>query len=443
MIELAFFVIGHIVMVAGIGLLLRDRRLHNLLMVYTVVLVIGGALVINAGDSWHFAGAPNLGGSDGETYFLQAGLLAEQGIFDFRNLIKLNYYGYQIYLALWFSLFGVYLGVGLAANNLLLLLSAVALYRATDLLTDSRRAAYLACLVFMLTTVNIFNSLVLLKDTAIGLSFALILLTLAEVHKDSSRRLWPTVYFFVALLIIITMRSPLIIFLGVLLFFVGNIILRRSGLILAIFILLLFLMAPLAQYFTVHEVSDENFLSRLTRNDVILSKLGEGEVSDSGIVGRISGAYLTLPFVVKLMLFPIPTGLQIYLPFDFWSTKFLTENFAFFFSRNLNVLWFLFVAVWAFFALWNFRHIDKLLLRRLLLSGVAFYTLIAVIYGGAVPRYAVPALFFIYPAIGYWWDRSIGEVVLHRKVRRFFKGYYAVFGALAGLYILFQSRNLF
>jgi hypothetical protein len=38
---------------------------------------------------------------------------------------------------------------------------------------------------------------------------------------------------------------------------------------------------------------------------------------------------------------------------------------------------------------------------RVFLFGLAFYVGIAVIYGGAIPRYASPGLFFLYPAAGY------------------------------------------
>jgi hypothetical protein len=51
--------------------------------------------------------------------------------------------------------------------------------------------------------------------------------------------------------------------------------------------------------------------------------------------------------------------------------------------------------------------------------------MIAVIYGGAIPRYAAPALYFVYPAIGFWWDRFRRDALVRNRIQVFFRRYFA------------------
>ena len=137
----------------------QDRAFTIAMVAYALLISLGAILSINdsvIGPSWH---APYLTGSDGEGYFEQAQLLVREGITNFQTAIRSNYLGYQIFLAILFSVFGTDLAVGIVANLLILLLSITCLYRATLLLTESPRAARLAALAFMLTTANVFYAL--------------------------------------------------------------------------------------------------------------------------------------------------------------------------------------------------------------------------------------------------------------------------------------------
>lgn len=423
--DIAVLVVGNTLVALAIGLGSRSKSFLALLFAYSLVLSLGGALSLGSSIPIEPGGVPNLAGSDGEGYFEEAVLLSREGIDNFRDLITTNYSGYQIFLALWFSVFGPSLAVGLVANNLLLLLSVLVLYRATVLLTSSRQAGLLACLALMLTPSHIYHSLLLLKEPAIGLAFSLMLLSLTEALKGRGLGLRPVLLFLAGIAIVMALRGTLLLFVIVLLGYLATLFLKRKSHVLVMLAALLLLLAPLAQVFTTHTLDTEFIAETITLNTIISATLDGGEVDAGGVVGRVSGAYLELPFTAKLALFFIPSLLQILLPFDFWSTAFIDQHFSAFFARNLNPIWYLFVAAWALFSLVNSRRINEPLLRRFLLAGATFYVMIAVIYGGAIPRYAAPALFFVYPAIGYWWDRFRLEPQVRTRVKVFFRRYFA------------------
>ena len=188
---------------------------------YTVAMTLFGfmlgiAVAVTLADSavtGDFS-SPYLAGSDGEGYFIQAHILAQAGIMDYQQLIRSNYLGYQILLAVLFTIFSPTLLVGLLANCLMILGSIACVQRATALLTQSDRAARLAAIAFMMTTAHVFYALVLLKDPALLLAFALILLAVAKIHQDARFGARPVIYALLALAIIITMRSTLLVFLA-------------------------------------------------------------------------------------------------------------------------------------------------------------------------------------------------------------------------------------
>jgi hypothetical protein len=73
-----------------------------------------------------------------------------------------------------------------------------------------------------------------------------------------------------------------------------------------------------------------------------------------------------------------------------------------------------------------------------LLAGLFYFIVVAIVYGGLIPRYGSPALFFMLPAVGYWWGRSREEPAIRKKVVTFFLHYYVV-TVFAGIgFIAFQ-----
>jgi hypothetical protein len=204
---------------------------------------------------------------------------------------------------------------------------------------------------------------------------------------------------------------------------------------------MLALAAPVAQNFTIYELNSEYITQEVTANTVVISRFEQGDLDISGVAGRVGNAYIRLPFPVKVALFPIPTTLQILLPFDFWSGQFLEDHFAVFLFRNMNLAWLLIVAPWFVFTLLNVKRLPSPLIRRLTWSGIAYYCAVAVIYGGLIPRYGTPTLFFIYPAIGYFWAKARETVEDQARAGRFFMHYYAFFTVAALGYLGLQMMR--
>lgn len=421
-----------------VGATLRDRQFALLLFAYTMVLWIASIVCVQASIAGGSADYPDLMGSDGSGYFDQAAALAQQGLQNYDSVVQSNYVGYQILLAVVFKLFGTNLLAAVTLNNAMLLLSVACVYRATILLTDSPRAAFLASLAMMLTPSGIYYSVLLLKEPALLLAFSLIMLAsilLADNHRQNGRAFF---YLFVALAVIVTMRSSLLLFLLVLIGFFATYVIRQRGYSLLLVLGSSILLIPLAQGFSNFSLDENYFTQTVLSNDVISSRFSEGFLDLSGVAGVIVGGYLEQPFVVKAVLFIIPTIVQAFMPFDFWSDLFLTEHPASFFNRNLNPVWFMYLVVWVGFAIVHIREFPLRLAKRIFLAGLFYYVVIAVIYGGLIPRYAATAIVFFYPTIGYWWDRTRSDALARAKARDFFLTFYVLTFLGALLFVAFR-----
>jgi hypothetical protein len=422
-----------------IAMLARDPRFTVAVTVYA--LILAAATVVSAESSlaqgsWSL---PYLMNGDGTQYFEQAHALSQQGIQNYRILINSNYVGYQLLLAVAFTVFGPSLYVGIVANCILLLLTVATLARATVVLTGSREAGLYASVAFMLTTVSIFYAMVLLKEPALFLSFGLILLGLSYLLSDQPKNFRALVYLAVALAIIVTMRSSLLIFIPILLaFFIDQVIKRRGYLVLGAVAASIALI-PFAQNFTNASLDAAFFTETITSNEVISARFQEGFIDLTGITGIFSSYYLPLPFAAKVALFPFPLATQVYLPFNFWSGEFISDHPAAFFTQNMNILWFAFVFVWVLFSAIQFRNCPHPTVKRFFAAGLFYYIVIAIVYAGLIPRYGIPALIFMFPSVGYWWSTSHHDHTLRLRVRETFTLYYATFAVLIVLYIGFQA----
>lgn len=409
-----------------------------MLLAYATVISIGMIVGLYSYPQTSGWATPYLGGSDGEGYFDQATLLAQQGILNFQNLIRSNYLGYQIFLAVLFAVFGTHLVVGLIANAILLFLVTACLYRATIILTDSKRAGQLAALACMLTAPHAYYALVLLKEPAVSLAFALILLAVAKMFREDRFGFSSIAYVVIALMLIISMRATAMMFLIILFALIGTQLLKKRAHLFIVFLGAIVLLIPFAQQFSIYELDSSFLLSTVTENSVISDRFSEGNLDLTGIAGQLIGYYIRLPFAVKALFFSLPTVVQLLLPFDIWSNQFIKDHPSSFFFRNLNVLWLAIVLPWLLFSLLRMRQVVPPLVTRLMLAGVIYFVVIAIIYGGLIPRYAGQALLFIYPSIGYWWDRAQREERIRAASTRFFMHYYASFVVAALGYLSLQ-----
>lgn len=441
MLQIVLTAAATIALAFGLGAFSGRRKFLLLLLGYALVLSVASGLSIASSYPGGVTTVPYLVGSDGEGYYTDALNLLQAGIGAFKSVITINYAGYQIYLALWFSVFGASLGTALVANHFLLMLSALCFFRATEILTGSRDAAFLACVLMMLTSSHIFHSLIVLKEPAINLAFSLLLLSVALALRQRHRGVKALLLFLVALAVLVMMRATLLLFVAILLSFLATLFARRRAWMLVVLLVMWALILPYADTFSNRALDTESYANTMMNNTVLSEALQSGKVETEGVIGQVSDFYLGLPIALRLVLFAVPTTLQMLLPFNVWDTDFLSDHFSLFFSRNANVVWLLFVAPWMLFAVTRVRRLQDPLLARLLLAGVGYYAIVAVIYGGAIPRYGAGALYFIYPAAGYWWYRLRTDPPIRGQVYGFFRLYFALACASVLLYAVFKLMH--
>ena len=414
------------------------RRTQAILLGYSVILVLISTFSYYQSIMLGTAVEPYLGGSDGQGFFVEAMIMSEGNILENIKKFGTNYSGYQVVLASIFDIFGRDLIVGLLLNNTVLLLVVIFLAKATFLITRDPRATFYASLAFMLTTKFVFYSNTLLKEPFLVLGVALLLYAFIQLKIQRHVSLLTYVWIIIAIMIFSTMRIPMLVLIPLTgLFILGRHIFRKTWLFIIIGIFASDLLIVLFSKFTYYEFIRINIYNTVF-NNTILSSSFEGGVDNSGVVGYVMSSYEQLPLLARIVTIPIPVIIQYVLPFNFWSMKFLEDHFISLFNINLNIIWYLFVGVFAFYTIFNWKRLPNSILRNTFLIGGMMYMLIAFVFGGVVPRYASPYLLFIYPTIGYWmscWSlRSLPTI----RLKKFFWLYYLSFLAAVVAYLFFM-----
>lgn len=434
MTPLIFLLIASLV-VAAFSASIKDSSAARIILLYGIVLAVGGSISLSDSLARAAFSIPYFAGSDGEGYYREAAAMVSASVGEVRNISETNYAGFQLLLSWVFAIVGADVGAAILVNIFALISAMCVLYRATELITDSKRAAQYALIAAAFTPTHIFNVVMLLKEPLLCLAIALVIYSSALLSRKAEK--WsPSPLYFALSLILLALLRPTLLPLVLFLLLVNALesssrrkywFISYSAILVGSF--------PLANLLSKNAV-DLQFLSKeITQNDVIKEVFAQGAVQTNGVVGSVLTWYLSLPFVQKLAYFSIPVLLQIAIPFDFWSTEFASDHFGIVFERNLNPLWFAFVAIWAAFSVSQFFRPQPSLLKSLTAVGAIGYAGIAVVYGGAIPRYATPVLFFLYPSIGYWWDKYHTEPLVKARLRRFFVGYYLLGYALFIMYV--------
>jgi hypothetical protein len=429
------FLLIALLVAAAFSAAIKDVSAARILLLYGIVLAVGGAISLSDSLARAAFSIPNFGGSDGEGYYREAAALVSASVGEVRQVSQTNYAGFQLLLSWVFAVAGVDVGAALLLNLIVLMLAMCVLYRATELITESKNAAKYALLAATLTPTHIFNAVMLLKEPLLCLATALLVYSCALVLRNWQKWSPSPMYFALSLILVVLLRPTLLTLVLLLLLFTSLESSSRRRYWFFLYAAILVASFPLASVLSKSTI-DVQFLSKeITRNDVIKEVFAQGAVETGGVVGSVLTWYLSLSFFQKIAWFFIPVLLQIALPFDFWSTEFASEHFGILFHRNLNPLWFVFVAPWAIFSVSEIFRLRPQLLKSLTAAGAIGYAGIAVIYGGAIPRYATPVLFLLYPSIGYCWERYHIEPPFRSRVRRSFGAYYLLGYVLLTLYL--------
>ena len=434
-----------IAQIAIVSFALRQQylaRIRNALYGYAILLSVISLVSYRQSIELGSALEPYLMESDGQRYFAQAIELADGHILGGLSELRGNYFGYQVILAFAFDLLSQDLFVGLLLNNTILLLTVILLAKTTLLITRDPGAAFYASLAFMLTARFIFYANVLLKEPFLCLGVALLIYSFAQLKIKRHTSLLAYAGLAAATVIFGTMRIPMLVLLplgGILL--LGRDILRKGWPLAVVGVLVAASLMTVFASFTTHEFTGR-YVERVTVSNTVLDKSLDGGIDAGGVVGRVMSGYTNLPLPVRIVTVPIPAIIQYVLPFDFWSTKFLEDHVISLFNTNLNIVWYLFVGVFALYTIFEWRRLPMPILQDMFLAGGAMYLLIAFIFGGAVPRYASPYFLFIFPTIGYWMNTWRLRGLQSIKLNIFFRLYLIGLSAAGAAYVLFKfSRS--
>lgn len=384
---------------------------------------------------------PYLMGSDGQLYFTEALALQQGDIFDQLASLRTNYLGFQVLLAITFTLLGPELMAGVMINNIALIAAIVIVVRVTFRLTGSASAAAFAAMAFALTFRFIFYANALLKEPYLILGVALLLHGFVSLAVKKRAELLAYAEVAMSVLIFGTMRQPFLILVPFGLLLLGKRIAGRGLIIVLLGGLAAGSLGSIFSKFTSHEFSDAAIESTLFQNSVLTEALGSGLIDSAGIVGNFMRSYGDLPLFARIILLPGPAAVQFALPFDFWSTLFIDDHVLSVFNANLNIIWYLYVGVFFVYAVLHWRRLPNYTLQVALGLGVCMYLFVAFIFSGVVPRYGSPGFVLIYPALGYWmhvWKRGGSDGA---KIGRFFGIYYASFAAFSVAYLAFKASS--
>lgn len=380
---------------------------------------------------------PYLPGNDGLFYYQQAVYLTQGNILENLSKIRSNYLGYQFVLANLFYLTSTNLLVGLIFNNILIIISLILLYTSVCRVTREEQIGQYTLIAFALTFEYVFYANSLLKEPFLILAMSSLIYAISIFKTHSSFNLSAYLCILISVLIFGTMRLPMLIVVPLCFLLLGRAFLIKGWPVWLISVVAGVVLGPLFLQFTIYEFSFDYVQETAIESSLLDRSLDKG-ADGTGIVGQIMGGYTTLPLAIRIITLPLAIAVQFFLPFEFWSTRFIDENFIYIFSRNLKLFWYTFVGVFVLYALYKWKRISNSFIKNSLLLGIALYASIAFTYGGVVPRYATPYIILMLPAVGYWIHQYRFYKSSRVSIRNFFGIYYFIFICAGFAYTLFQ-----
>ena len=146
----------------------------------------------------------------------------------------------------------------------------------------------------------------------------------------------------------------------------------------------------------------------------------------------------------KALYLPVTSFIQYLTPFNFYDFKGSLDYIPFLISTNYNFIWLILIGPVTIFSfgiyILSFNKLLKYneLLFYTFLLGITLYLIPAFIYGGALPRYALPAFPLIIPFISYITGQIISQIQLRKRFYHFLSFYYASSLIAVLSYIIFK-----
>ena len=386
---------------------------------------------------------PYIPGGDGEGYFRDA-LFIGQDIEWNLPQVSTNYRGYQVILALIFSVFGESLIVGLCFNYIVLVVSALLISGFSSEATNDTRVGKYTLIACCLSTHFFAQGTILQKDVLIIFAFSLFAFSVLKISTNGVRNPIHLVTLFLSIVIVGITRLPFALFFFV--FLLLSVLFQAQtgtkgrlwqSAVTLFAVATTFAILPLLMRFTTNEFNSES-ISGMALDDSKIASLIE-ETSKTGVVGRISSLYAGKGIEIRVMLAPLPVIVQYLLPFAFTSSLFLEDHPWYFINNQLGIIWLFVLGPSAVFAFLDMRRLSNRWIKTSLATGVIAYALVAFSYMGVIPRYATPSLALIFPAVGYVWARRFTDKELELRYAAWMQRYWIAGILIATLYFCLRG----
>lgn len=354
--------------------------------------------------------------------------------------VSLNYIGYPLVLSWVFSLFGNHLIFGLLVNMLLLFFNIFLISECTYRVTNNLKDFQSSFLLLLLTASFMATGFMLLKDVFIVTSVTISLYaSLNLLYKKTAKKNY--IILILSVLIMALFRItfiwvPVVIF--ILITFERRKLIKLLPVVVGLLVLGIYAGSKLSLK---KETSIQENIEFAVSNQVISQRLDSG--TSSFISALISG-YDNWSVVKKFFFIPVTTGIQYVTPFDVYDIQRSIDYPYYFISKNYNILWLIFIGPLVLFSILNFNKKEKrnnTLLLKITYFGILLYILPAFIFGGAIPRYAVPFYPLLLPIMAVNLTKIKTLNLNKKKWYKFMGLYILIFLILLTIYIFFKGTK--
>jgi len=348
--------------------------------------------------------------------------------------IRINYIGYPMFLGIFYKVLYPNLLLGLLLNVSIGLLNAYLAAKIAYFATGNKKVVFYTTLFFLISPQMTAASTYLLKDVFIINSFLVLLL--ATLLFNRSNYMLSFFYLLYAITIIGLFRLTV---LPMFLAFAYYISVKKLGIkqiILLLFLILIFFVGySQTKSFSSGHGLEGGLSMMLTTADAFAGRMGFSKGGVSFTEHLVAG-FNSWPLYKRIIFIPVFSLVQYLTPINFWS---FGHEIPWSYVRiNLQVVWLFFLGMITIFALLNYKKIANIFIKKLLLSALIGFILIAFMYGGTLPRYAYPfyAIFLISSA--YIYNEVKEDTSLRKNYRAYRHLYFGLMVVMSVIYIVIK-----
>lgn len=355
-----------------------------------------------------------------------------------QNLNAINYIGYPLVLSWIFKFFGSHFIMGLLTNMILLFVNIFLISECVIKITKRPSDYQNTFLTLLLTSTFMSTGFMLMKDIFIITSISLSLI--ASLNLLNRENLIKNYSLLIVSVIIMSLFRFTFIWAPILIFIITTI--KKLKIIKLFPIIAVLLIGGLeiqSNYGKNTQRSFEESIEFATSNNVITRKLDAGS---SSTVSNFLFGYDNWSVLKKISFLPITSAFQYIIPFNVYSFDQSLIYPYYFISINYNIIWLFFTGPLLIFSIFNIKRIRKgnrSLVLKITYLGILFYLIPAFIFGGLIPRYAVPFYSLLLPIMAVNLTEIKVSIAYRNKWKRFYLMYFLIASFLFCLYLIFKG----